>query len=91
MKLSPSKELLISMLKGKPSIIPIDMDGTVHHPIKIGSKDTEVILVYYGATTAHLEEGNVCIRGHRLIADVSEEVGNMVCLVVKIKDTSGEE
>ena len=89
----PCKEILISInSKGDVSLIPVDMSGETHHstcPAPRGSIDC--ILVYYGAVTSHLENGNVCIRGNRLIIDVEIVVGRLKCLVVKVNETSGDE
>ena len=84
------REVLISRLNGESVIIPVDLDGTTHHPIKFAA-DIEVILVYFGALTSLLTGGNVCIRGNRLIVEATVEQGNAKCLVVKVTDTSGEE
>ena len=88
----PVKEILISIhgKDGSVSLIPVDMDGTTHHSTAPVEK-ADVILVYYGATTSHLVDGNVCIRGNRLIIEVDIEIGRLKCLVVKVTDTSGEE
>jgi hypothetical protein len=87
----PCKEILINIMPdGSVSIIPVDMDGTTHHSTAPTEK-VDVVLVYYGAMTSHLESGNVCIRGNRLIIDVDIVIGRLKCLVVKVSDTSGEE
>ena len=85
------KEVLISRLGGKSGIIPKDMSGTVHHEWFPVYEDIELILVYYGAITSHIVDGNICIRGNRLIIDVDIVKGNKKCLVVKVTDSSGDE
>jgi hypothetical protein len=90
MKMMLMREVLISRLNGEATITPVDLDGTVHHQTK-SSEDIDVILVYFGALTSLIKEGNVCIRGNRLVVDVSVEHGNSKCLIVKVTDTSGEE
>jgi hypothetical protein len=84
------KEVLISMIGGKPSITPVDMDGVTHHALG-GFGKIEAVLVNYGAITAHITDGNICIRGHRLIINTDLVQGRLMCLVVTVKDTSGEE
>ena len=87
----PVKEILISIFKdGSVSLIPVDMDGTTHNSTAPVEK-VDCITVYYGAMTSHIEDGNVCIRGHRLIIDVDVVIGRLKCLVVKVTDTSGDE
>ena len=86
----PMKEVLISRMRKDASITPIDMDGTGHHSTA-PAQNIDTILVYYGAMTAHIKDGNVCIRGHRLIIDVDIVHGREKCLVVKVTDTSGGE
>jgi hypothetical protein len=87
----PVKEILISIFPdGSVSLIPVDMDGTTHHSTAPTEK-ADAIIVYYGSITSHIENGNICIRGHRLIVDVDIVIGKLKCLVVKITDTSGEE
>jgi len=87
----PVKEILISIFKdGSVSLTPVDMDGTTHHSTAPVEK-VDAILVYYGAITSHVEDGNVCIRGHRLVIDVDVVIGRLKCLVVKVTDTSGDE
>lgn len=85
----PCREVLISRLGKEVSIIPTDEDGDVHHPVvNFGQeKPIEVILVTYGAHTMHIESGNVCFRGHRLVVETELVQGRMLCLVVKVKDT----
>lgn len=85
----PCKEVLISRLGGNTSIIPTDMDGTVHHPVVVfGQKQPiETIIILYGANTVHLQDGNVCLRGHRLVVETDVCEGRVYCLLVKIKDT----
>jgi hypothetical protein len=83
------KEVLISRLNGKAFITPVDMDGETHHSKEY--EDIGVILAYFGAHTAHIEEGNVCFRGNKLCISVEVVKANSSCLVVKIVDTSGEE
>lgn len=90
MKMMLMREVLISRLNGEATITPVDLDGTVHHQME-PSANIDVILVYFGALTSHITEGNVCIRGNRLVVDVSVEQGSAKCLVVKVTDTSGEE
>ena len=85
----PMREVLISRLNGKSDITPTDMDGDVHHPLT--QPDIDVILVYYGAITSLIKDGNICIRGNRLIIEVDVVIGREKCLVVKVVDTSGEE
>ena len=80
---APMREVLISRIGGVTGITPTDMDGTVHHSMTL-AQDIELILVYWGATTAHIVDGNVCIRGHRLIIDV--EIVQGKCLVVNVWD-----
>ena len=88
----PMKEVLISRLNGVADITPVDMDGTTHHSMTPApAPDIDVVLVYYGATTAHIVNGNICIRGNRLILDVEIVKGREKCLVVKVVDISGEE
>ena len=85
------KEILISINgKGAVSLIPVDMDGTTHHS-SAPTEYADCILVYHGSMTSHLENGNVCIRGHRLVIDVDIVIGRLKCVVVKVADTSGEE
>lgn len=87
----PCKEILISINgKGDVSLIPVDMSGETHHSIA-PTERVDCILVYYGAVTSHIENGNVCIRGHRLIIDVEIVIGRWKCLVVKVNETSGDE
>jgi hypothetical protein len=86
----PMREILISRLNGKVELTPTDMDHTVHHSMS-PSTDAEVIIVYYGALTSLIVDGNVCIRGNRLIVEVDVVNGNRKCIVVHVADTSGEE
>ena len=85
----PMREVLISRLNGKADITPTDMDGDVHHSLT--QPNIDVIIVYYGAITSLIGDGNICIRGNRLLIDVSVVNGRETCLVVKVIDTSGEE
>lgn len=84
------KEVLIHIQHGYPTITPTDMDGTTHHSTALAPQ-VDCILVYHGATTMHLVDGNVCFRGNRLEIDVDIETGRKKCMVVKVTDTSGEE
>ena len=87
----PMKEILISIFSdGAISLTPVDMDGTTHHPAA-PTDYVDAIIIYYGATTSYLENGNVCIKGNRLIVDVDIEIGRLKCMVVKVVDTTGEE
>jgi len=98
----PMKEIFISIFPdGAVSLTPVDMDGTTHHPAA-PTDYVDAIIIYYGATASHLENGNVCIKGNRLIVDVDliidedliidgDSVMGLKCLVVKVIDTSGEE
>jgi len=84
------KEVLISRIGNVANITPTDMDGTTHCSTA-PSPDIDAVLVYYGATTALIKDGSICIRGNRLVVDVDVEIGHQKCLVVKVADTSGEE
>ena len=87
----PCKEILISIDEdGSVSLIPVGMDGTTHHSTA-PTEHCDYILVYYGAMTSYLVDGNICLRGNRLIVDVNIMIGRLKCLVAKIRDTSGEE
>lgn len=85
----PCREVLISKLGMDVSIIPTDMDGTVHHPVtKFGQEEPiEVIIVIQGANTMHIKDGNVCLRGYRLMVETETVLGNLMCLVVRVKDS----
>ena len=84
------KEVLISRIGNVANITPIDMDGTTHCSTS-PSPDIDVVLVYYGATTALIKDGSISIRGNRLVVDVDIIKGSKKCLIIKIVDTSGEE
>jgi hypothetical protein len=85
----PVKEILISIFSdGSVSLIPVDMEGITHHSTSPTEK-VDAIIVYYGSITSHIENGNICIRGYRLVVDVDIVIGRLKCLVVKVSDTSG--
>lgn len=86
---NPCREVLVCRMAKKASITPVDMDGCCHHAKEY--EGIETILVYFGAQTALLKDGNICFRGNRLVVATEVVKGRDVCLVVKVTDTSGEE
>lgn len=84
------KEVTIHIQHGYPTITPVDMDGTTHHSTAL-TPTVDCILIYHGATTMHLVDGNATFRGNRLEIEIDVVKGNQKCLVVKVTDTSGEE
>jgi hypothetical protein len=84
------KEVLIAIQSGNPTIIPTDMDGTVHHSAALNPQ-VDCILIYHNATTLRLVDGSVCFRGNRLEIDVEIVKGREKGLVVRVTETSGEE
>ena len=88
----PMKEITIMRrTDGYANITPVDLEGTTHHS-NVSAENVDLVMIYYGATTTLLKEGNTCIRGNRLIIEVDFVKGNAGrCMTVKVTDTSGEE